>query len=145
MRKKLGRSLFPIRVRVPGTSYPIFIREGLLAETGEVLQKLVSQRKIFILADATVWRLWGKKLLQSLDAPRTPVILVPSGERYKRMATVEKIAQQLSAQDAERSSLLIAFGGGVTGDIGGFVASIFLRGIEYVHIPTTLLAQVDSS
>ncbi len=145
MRKKPGRSLSPIRVRVPGTSYPIFIREGLLAETGEVLQKLVSQRKVFILADATVWRLWGKKLLQSLDAPRTPVILVPSGERYKRMATVEKIAQQLSAQGAERSSLLIAFGGGVTGDIGGFVASIFLRGIEYVHIPTTLLAQVDSS
>ena len=145
MRKKPGRSLSPIRVRVLGTSYPIFIREGLLAETGEILQKLVSQRKIFILADATVWRLWGKKLLQSLAVPRTPVILVPSGERYKRMATVEKIAQQLSDQGAERSSLLIAFGGGVTGDIGGFVASIFLRGIEYVHIPTTLLAQVDSS
>ncbi len=145
MRKNPGRSLSPIRVRVPGTSYPILIREGLLAETGEVLQKLVSQRKLFILADATVWRLWGKQLLQSLDAPRTPVILVPSGERYKRMSTVEKIAQQLSAQGAERSSLLIAFGGGVTGDIGGFVASIFLRGIEYVHIPTTLLAQVDSS
>lgn len=145
MRKKVGRSLSPIRVRVPGTSYPILIQEGLLAKTGELLRKLVSQRKVFILADATVWRLWGKKLLQSLDAPRTPVILVPSGERYKRMATVEKIAQQLSAQGAERSSLLIAFGGGVTGDIGGFVASIFLRGIEYVHIPTTLLAQVDSS
>ena len=145
MRRKIDRDQSPIRVRVPKASYPILVQEGLLAETGEVLQKLFFKRKPFILADTTVWKLWGKQLLESLDAPRPPVILVPSGERYKRMATVEKIAQQLSEQGAERSSLLIVFGGGVVGDIGGFVASVFLRGIEYVHIPTTLLAQVDSS
>ena len=145
MRRKTGKDQSPIRVRVPGANYSILVRDGLLAETGEVLQKLVLKRKLFILADTTVWKLWGKQLLESLDALRPPVIQVPSGERYKRMATVEKIARQLSEQGAERSSLLIVFGGGVVGDIGGFVASIFLRGIEYVHIPTTLLAQVDSS
>jgi 3-dehydroquinate synthase len=73
------------------------------------------------------------------------VIFLPSGENHKRMAQVERLASELVAAGAERSSSLLAFGGGVIGDVGGFLAAIYMRGIEYVQIPTTLLAQVDSS
>ncbi|MBI4464535.1 MAG: 3-dehydroquinate synthase [Acidobacteria bacterium] len=135
----------PITVRTPAASYPIRIEEGLLARAGKVLESLAVNRKVFLLSDKTVWRLWGKKLLAGLKPLRPAPILIPPGERQKRMATVEKIAGQLSAQGAERSSLLVAVGGGVVGDIGGFAASVFLRGIDYVQIPTTLVAQVDSA
>ena len=145
MKGSQGSASTPITVRVPGTSYPILIEDGLLGKAGERMDGLMAGRKVFILSDTTVWELWGKKLLRSLAPRRPPVILVPPGERHKRLATIEKIAQQLLLQGAERSSLLVAFGGGVVGDMGGFAASIFLRGIDYVQIPTTLLAQVDSS
>ena len=145
MKKSVGGTDSSITVRLPGTSYPIHIEEGLLARAGDRIAELTAGRKIFVLSDTTVWELWGKKLLRSLAPARPPVILVPPGERHKRIATVEKIGQQLSLQAAERSSLLLVFGGGVVGDMGGFAASIFLRGIEYIQIPTTLLAQVDSS
>ena len=134
-----------ITVRVPGASYPVFIETGLLLRCGQILRERTAGRKVFILSDNTVWKLWGNKLLEGLRPIQPQVIRIPAGELYKRMATVEKIAAQLAAQGAERSSLLVAFGGGVVGDIGGFVASIFLRGIDYVQVPTTLLAQVDSS
>ncbi|MBI4479513.1 MAG: 3-dehydroquinate synthase [Acidobacteria bacterium] len=134
-----------ITVRVPGASYPVFIETGLLLRCGQILRERAAGRKVFILSDNTVWKLWGNKLLEGLRPIHPQVIRIPAGELYKRMATVEKIAGQLAAQGAERSSLLVAFGGGVVGDIGGFVASIFLRGIDYVQVPTTLLAQVDSS
>jgi 3-dehydroquinate synthase len=134
-----------ITVRVPGAAYPIFIEAGLLARVGEVLRERAAGRKLFILTDNTVWKLWGKKLLAGLRPLEPRVIHIPPGEQHKRLATVEKVTQQLAEQGAERSSLLLAFGGGVVGDLGGFVASIYLRGIDYVQIPTTLLAQVDSS
>ena len=140
-----SRRLSPIRVRTPGGSYSIVIEAGLLARAGLVLGDLLEGRKVFLLSDATVWKLWGQPLLKGLRPLRPPVILLPPGERFKRLATIEKIANQLSAQGAERSSLLLVLGGGVVGDLGGFAASVFLRGIDCVQIPTTLLAQVDSA
>ena len=134
-----------ITVRVPGASYPIFIEAGLLRRSGQILCERAAGRKLFVLSDNTIWKLWGGKLLEGLRPIQPQVIRIPAGEQHKRMATVEKITAQLAAQGAERSSVLAAFGGGVIGDIGGFVASIYLRGIDYVQIPTTLLAQVDSS
>jgi 3-dehydroquinate synthase len=134
-----------ITVRVPGASYPILIESGLLQRAGEVLRERAAGRKLFVLSDNTVWKLWGAQLTKGLRPLEAAVITIPAGEQHKRMATVEKIAAQLSERAAERSSLLLALGGGVVGDIGGFVASIFLRGIECIQIPTTLLAQVDSS
>ena len=135
----------PITVRVPGAVYPIFIEDGLIASAGAQIEPLIAGRKVFVLSDSTIWKLWGKKLLRSLGPHRPHVILVPPGERHKRMATVEKITAELSRLGAERSSVLLAFGGGVVGDMGGFAASVYLRGIDYVQIPTTLLAQVDSA
>ena len=134
-----------ITVRVPGASYAILIESGLLSRVGDLLRERAAGRKLFVLSDNTVWKLWGNHLLEGLKPLEARPILIPAGEQHKRMATVEKICEQLAAQGAERSSMLLVFGGGVVGDIGGFVASIFLRGIDYVQIPTTLLAQVDSS
>jgi len=139
-----GRSA-QLTVRVPGASYPIYIEAGLLPRAGDILRDRAAGRKVFVLSDNNVWKFWGSKLMVALRPYDPQVIRIPAGEQHKRMATVEKIAGLLATQGAERSSLLLAFGGGVVGDIGGFVASIFLRGIDYVQIPTTLLAQVDSS
>ncbi len=137
--------LAPITVATPGASYPILIEGGILTRAGEQLDPVIRGRRVFVLSDNTVWRFWGKQFLRALAPLRPPVILIPPGERYKRLATVEKITQALSEYGAERSSVLLVLGGGVTGDMGGFAASIFLRGISYVQIPTTLLAQVDSA
>ncbi len=135
----------PIAVNVPGASYPIRIEEGLLERAGEALEPLLGIRKLFLLSDTTVWKLWGRKLLRALKARRPAVILIPPGERHKRLATVERITDRLAALGAERSSLLVVVGGGVVGDMGAFAASVYLRGMDYVQIPTTLLAQVDSA
>ncbi|MBI4464554.1 MAG: 3-dehydroquinate synthase, partial [Acidobacteria bacterium] len=145
MRPNDSKPTATITVELPGASYPILIEAGLLEQAEAALADLLTGRKVFILSDTTVWKLWGRKLLASLKKHHPATVLIPPGERYKRLATVEKIADRLSAQGAERSSLLLAFGGGVVGDIGGFVASVFLRGMDYVQIPTTLLAQVDSA
>ena len=140
-----SRELPAITVRVPGASYSILIEEGLLSSAGERMNSLLAGRKLFILSDTRVWQLWGNKLLRSLGSRRQSVILIPPGERHKRLATVEKITRQLARHGAERSSLLLVFGGGVVGDMGGFAASVYMRGIDYIQIPTTLLAQVDSA
>ena len=135
----------PLTVHVPGASYTIRIEEGLLESAAAVLERLLVGRKVFILSDTTVWKLWGAQLLRTLKRYSPSVILISAGERFKRLVTIEKITDLLAAHRAERSSLLVVFGGGVVGDIGGFVASVYLRGIDYVQIPTTLLAQVDSA
>jgi len=145
MKADNGKRPSRVTVRASGASYAVVIQDGLLSRAGRELDPLMGDRKVFILSDTNVWELWGRQLSQAL-APRTlGVILTPPGERYKRMATVERITQELARHGAERSSLLVAFGGGVVGDMGGFAAAVFLRGIDCVQIPTTLLAQVDSA
>ena len=88
----------------------------------------------------------GQEFLAAFPNSAQPTVLfLPAGERHKRLTEVEKLADQLANAGADRSSLLIAFGGGIVGDLGGFLAAIYMRGIDYVQVPTTLLAQVDSS
>ena len=145
MTPKSIQQTLPITVRVPGASYSVHIEEGLLGRAGEALAPLLANRKVFLLSDNTVWKLWGRKLAHALQQRRPPVILISPGERYKRLVTVEKITDLLAEHGAERSSLLVVFGGGVVGDMGAFAASVYLRGIDYVQVPTTLLAQVDSA
>jgi 3-dehydroquinate synthase len=99
-----------------------------------------------MLTSVEIWSLWGKAFLSGFPDASTPTVLfLPAGERFKRMAQVERLATELASAGADRSSLLIAFGGGIVGDVGGFLAAIYMRGIDYVQVPTTLLAQVDSS
>jgi 3-dehydroquinate synthase len=100
---------------------------------------------IFILTEKPLWERWGKRFLRETKLKSARAVFVPSGENSKSMAMVERVGADLLRQRADRRSLLLAFGGGVIGDLGGFVASIYMRGIDYVQIPTTVLAQVDSA
>ena len=127
--------------------YVVSVGSGILHSLAAHIPPLdVSpQTLIFVLTSPEIWSLWGPTLEAAL-APRHPVVLfLPAGERYKGMAQVERLATEMARAGADRSSLLIAFGGGVTGDVGGFLSAIYMRGIDYIQVPTTLLAQVDSS
>lgn len=136
-----------IPVDIPGANYSVHLGSGLLSQVGKRLRKLTDRNaRIFIVTAPEIWALWGNTLLTGFPANDPPqVLFLPSGERNKRLASVETLATGLSASGADRSSLLIAFGGGIIGDVTGFLAAIYMRGIPYVQIPTTLLSQVDSS
>jgi 3-dehydroquinate synthase len=119
---------------------------GLLETLAPRIERVVGRlpRRVFVLTSAPIWALWGHALQQSFrDAP-VAMFLEP-GEKYKTLASVEKLLRQMARAGGDRGSLLIAFGGGIVGDVGGFVAAIYMRGIPYIQVPTTFLAQVDSS
>lgn len=135
-----------ISLKTPSAAYDITIASGLLRTLAPRLNKLVNGKPFrpFIVTSPEIWGLWHKQVLASFKEAPT-VLFLPSGEAHKRLASVESLGQQLATAGADRDSLLIAFGGGVIGDVTGFLAAIYMRGIPYVQIPTTLLAQVDSS
>ncbi len=137
-----------IHVKAASANYPVYIGSGLIVNLGKHLRKTTGRNtpRTFVLTSPAIWSLWGKKLLSAFPKDQTPLVLfLPPGEQHKRLASLERLAAELSSAGADRSSLLIAFGGGIIGDVGGFLASIYMRGIPYIQIPTTLLAQVDSS
>jgi 3-dehydroquinate synthase len=137
-----------IHVKTASASYPIHVGSGLLSNFGRHLRKITGKNKprVFVLTSPVIWSLWGEKFLSGFPKDQAPTALfLAPGEQHKRLASVERLATELSAAGADRSSLLIAFGGGIVGDAGGFLAAIYMRGIPYIQIPTTLLAQVDSS
>ncbi len=101
-------------------------------------------RRVFVLTSAPIWALWGQAFLSSFAEPPIALFL-PPGEENKTLKSVEALLRQMVQAGGDRGSLLIAFGGGIVGDVGGFTAAIFMRGIPYVQVPTTFLAQVDSS
>ncbi len=101
-------------------------------------------RRVFVLTSEPIWALWGQAFCTSFSEPPVALFL-PPGERNKTLTSVERLARQMAAAGADRGSLLIAFGGGIVGDVGGFLAAVYMRGISYVQVPTTFLAQVDSS
>lgn len=135
-----------IALKTPSAAYDITIASGLLRTLAPRLNKLTKGKPFrpFLVTSPEIWGLWHKQVLTSFKQQPT-VLFLPSGETHKRLASVESLAQQLATAGADRDSLLIAFGGGVIGDVTGFLAAIYMRGIPYVQIPTTLLAQVDSS
>ena len=135
-----------IPVNTPSAAYDVTIGSGLLATLRSRIERLNQDKPFqpFVVTSPEIWALWSKKFLASFKVPPT-VLFHPAGERFKRMAQVESLAQQLATSGADRDALLIAFGGGVIGDLTGFLAAIYMRGIRYVQVPTTLLAQVDSS
>src|SRR5208283_4820701 len=100
---------------------------------------------MFILTERHLWERWGEKLLREGGVKSARPVFVPPGENSKSVTMVEEVGAELLENGADRRSLLVAFGGGVVGDLGGFVASTYMRGIDYVQAPTTVLAQVDSS
>ncbi len=146
---RYDRSNVPlIRLSTPGATYPILIGTGLVDDLSSRLCRVLSGpiSRIFVVTSPEIWKLWSERFLGSFPKETQPVVLyLPSGERHKRLGTVEALAEQMALAGADRDSLLLAFGGGVVGDVTGFLAAIYMRGIRFVQIPTTLLAQVDSS
>ena len=128
-------------------SYDIVLHPGLLATVGDRLSALTTSPKIGVVTDRHVARHYLQGTLRSLRKAGydpTPIIL-PPGERTKTLGTIAKILDVLARHKFERQSLLLALGGGVIGDVTGFAAAIYQRGIPFVQVPTTLVAQVDSS
>jgi 3-dehydroquinate synthase len=137
-----------IRVQTASAQYPVYVGDNLLPNLASHLRKASgkSPRKVFVLTSPEIWALWGKQFLAATPKDVQPSILfLPPGEQHKRFSQVERLATEMTEAGADRSSLLIAFGGGIIGDVGGFLAAIYMRGIDYLQMPTTLLAQVDSS
>jgi len=136
-----------VPVATPSRSYEVLIGSGLLARAGECLGRFLETRRAFVVTVPPVRRRWAKVLLQSFSASgiETSILEMPDGERAKRLSTLENLAEKLVKQGADRGVTLIALGGGVVGDVTGFLASIYMRGVDVIQIPTTVLAQVDAA
>ena len=136
-----------IEVELADRTYPILVGAGLIEQAGEHLRRLAVGRRIAIVTDANVDRCLGAALSRALDRAgvRRDTIVIEPGEQSKSFAGLEALCDDLLRLRLGRGDLVVAFGGGVVGDLAGFAASIYKRGIDFVQIPTTLLAQVDSS
>ena len=135
-------------VHVLPRPYQASIENGLLRRAGSVLADLLPQAsRIFVITVPPVRKRWGGKLVTSLKAAgfAPQVVVMPDGEPSKRLATVEILAEKLAKLGADRKAVIVALGGGVVGDVAGLVASLYMRGVELVQVPTTVLAQVDAS
>ena len=138
-----------IHVKTASAEYPVYVGCNLATHFEYHLRRVKRspQQRIFVLTSPEIWALWGRQLLEAFPSAAQPpsVLFLSAGETHKRMSEVERLSIELASAGADRSSLLIAFGGGIIGDVGGFLAAIYMRGIDYIQMPTTLLAQVDSS
>ncbi len=137
-----------VKVQVTPRPYDILLERGLLQRSGRVLQRLLGkQRRCIVVTVPQVRRLWGEKLNTSFTQAglRAEFLDMGDGEPHKRFRTLESLAERMVVLGADRDSVVIALGGGVVGDIAGFLAAIYMRGIDFIQIPTTLLAQVDAS
>jgi 3-dehydroquinate synthase len=136
-----------IRVELGARSYDIIVGEGLLADLGTRLRPLLAQPRVAVVTDTNVAPLYLKDVEASLQRAGIDHISVvlPAGEQTKDFAHLQTLTDRLLEARVERGTTLVALGGGVVGDITGFTAGIVLRGLDYVQVPTTLLAQVDSS
>ncbi|MDE3156322.1 MAG: 3-dehydroquinate synthase [Acidobacteriota bacterium] len=135
----------PIRldVKTRTGSYPVWIAAGLTGRLAPLIQESGVTGRRFLVSSPGIWRLHGSAIARAL--PGTEVVLVPDGERAKQLPTVSRIYEALIRAEADRASAVIAFGGGVIGDMAGFAAATYLRGVQLVQLPSTLLAQVDSA
>ncbi|MCB2295008.1 3-dehydroquinate synthase [Clostridium algoriphilum] len=139
--------MYSIEVKASSGSYPIYIKNGLLDDIGVEVKKIYKGSKIAIVTDSTVNEFYGQRIISSLKmSGYEPIkIVVKAGEESKSFETLLEVYDKLLDFKINRGDIIIALGGGVVGDMAGFAASTFLRGIPLIQIPTTLLAQVDSS
>ncbi|MBZ5703848.1 MAG: 3-dehydroquinate synthase [Acidobacteriia bacterium] len=139
-----------IRITIPvqPRPYEAVIEHGLLRRVGEYLREILTGgERLFVVTVPPVRQKWGKKLMASLSAAGFPAkwVEMREGERAKKLATVEELAEKLPGLGADRDAVIVAFGGGVVGDVAGLLASLYMRGVDVVQIPTTVVAQVDAS
>ena len=134
-----------LTVNLGPDTYPIYIENGILPQTGSYIRKFFTGKKIMIISDDHVFPLYGKTVLDSLKDYECHSLVLPHGEPTKSFQTLPQIYSAMLDARLTRSDLVIALGGGVIGDLADFAASSLLRGVRLVQIPTSLLAQVDSS
>jgi 3-dehydroquinate synthase len=136
-----------VKVDLGQRSYNIFVGEGILSTAGDLLKGAGIKAKVAVVTNPTVAQLYLDPVHDSLQSSGFEVVpvLIPDGEEYKTLSTLSTIFDRLISERFERQSCVVALGGGVVGDIAGFAAATYLRGTPFVQIPTTLLAQVDSS
>ncbi len=125
--------------------YNVHIGSGLLEGVGEKIAEITKAKRIMVVSDDVVFPLYGERLMTSLKGFECETFIYKNGEERKRLSTVENLLEQMASANFTRTDLVVALGGGVCGDMAGFAAAVFARGIDYVQIPTTLLAAVDSS
>jgi len=136
-----------VKLNLGSNSYYIHIGSGIIAEAGRMIREQGLSERVMIITNPVVEKLYGDALKHSLteEGFRVAVLPVPDGEEHKSLRTAGRLYNKLSKHRAERTTSILALGGGVIGDLAGFVAATYMRGVPLVHIPTTLLAQVDSS
>ncbi len=136
-----------IRVDLAGRSYDIVIGPGLIDRAGELARPLLAAPRVVIVSDETVAPIYGRRLAESFAKAgvKTATVTVPAGESSKEFASFGRLMNDLLDLRPDRKTTLVALGGGVVGDLTGFAASVLLRGVDFIQVPTTLLAQVDSS
>lgn len=136
-----------ITVNLPQDSYEIAIAPGSLAQLGNKMQKLAIGNKALVISNPEIFEHYGEICLKSLEASgfETCTHLIPAGEKFKHLQSIQQVYDTALANHLERSSTLVALGGGVIGDMTGFAAATWLRGVNFVQVPTSLLAIVDAS
>ncbi|PYY00603.1 MAG: 3-dehydroquinate synthase [Acidobacteria bacterium] len=138
-----------ITVKTKSAEYSVLVERGVLTQVGKTIAKLLPSKKsrCFVVTVAPVWTLWGETFKKALASAKLDfsVLEMTDGERAKSFASVEHLAERMAMKGADRNSVVIAFGGGVVGDLAGFLASVYMRGVPVIQVPTTLLAQVDAA
>lgn len=137
-----------VNIDIKDHSYPVMIGNQNLDQIGEIIKRLLPDTvRTFVISDTNVFSIYGEKVMSSLkDAQLKPAYeIIPPGEENKNLIVASYFYDELVEHQMDRSSLILSLGGGVVGDLAGFVAATFMRGVKFVQLPTTLLAQVDSS
>jgi 3-dehydroquinate synthase len=140
----LAHQVRTLTVDLGDRSYPILIGAGLL-HSRELLAQHIPQRDAVLISNTVIAPLYAQRLKSSLHGRRVLEVILPDGEQHKTLATASRVFDALVANRVGRDGVILALGGGVIGDLAGFVAACYQRGVDYLQIPTTLLAHVDSS
>ena len=131
------------RVETPQRCYSVIVERGAIGHASQSIPPKTG--KVFVVSTDDVWRHQCARMERGLASIPHEVLFLPGGEDQKRLAPVERLAEEMVQHGGDRSSLVIAFGGGIVTDMAGFLAAIFMRGIPVLQVPTTLLAQVDAA
>lgn len=136
-----------ITVRAGQTSYPVYIQAGALDKVGSIMAPTIQADRACIVSDDTVCALYSQRVAQSLKHAgyNASIISFPAGEQHKNISTLSRILEDFAESELTRTSVVVAVGGGVTGDMAGLASALYMRGCKLVHVPTSLLAMVDSS
>jgi 3-dehydroquinate synthase len=134
-----------ISVRAANGKYDVLCGRGVLRELPRLVSRIRQDGSVFVISSPRVWRHWGSRIERMLADARRATILIDDGETAKNLSTVERACSDLVRAGADRRALIVAVGGGVVGDVAGFVAASYARGIALIHVPTTVVAQVDSA